>query len=171
MQKRTRTTGGFSLIETIVYIALFVGLAALLIDSLIVMSKAYGESRASRDVLESSEVSLERVVREVRDASSIDGTMSRFDVANGALALKGIVNGSDRNVTFSLSGGQLFVSVNGDSAVPLSDPHVSVDSLVFRQVVAGPAQSVRVEATFRSLRSVTGKTIVVADTGFLRKAR
>ncbi len=166
---RTHTAAGFSLIETIIYIALFVGLSALLIDSLILMSKAYTESRASREVLSSAEVSIERIEREVQGATSVDGTFSVFDAPNGALSLKGVdTSGVADTVVFSLSNGEIMVSKNGGAATPITDPHVSVDSLVFRDIVAGSAQAVRVEATFRSLRSATGKTLTLADTALVR---
>ena len=169
MHPRRTTTGGFSLIETIVYIALFIGLSALLIDSLIVMSKSYMESRATRDVVQSAEVSVERIEREVRSSTSIDGTVSQFDVPGGLLSLKGVDDsGAAETLIFSLVAGQLVVAKNGGSPVPLTDPHVSVDSLVFRHILVGSTESVRIEATFRSLRSAAGKTVTIDDTALVR---
>ena len=160
---------GFSLVETIIYIALFIALSALLIDALIVMGKSYTESRATRDVLASAEIATERIEREVQGATAIQGNLSTFDAPGGVLALKGVdTNGAADTVVFSLSNGQITVSKNSGAAVPITDPHVSVDSLVFRDIISGSAEAVRVEATYRSLKSVTGKTITVDDTALVR---
>ena len=171
MHARTHYSRGDSLVETIVYIALFIGLSALLIDSLIVMGKAYTEGRAARDVLSSAETSLSRIEGEVRAASAVNGTMSRFDAQGGALSLSGTDSqGAAETLTFTLAGGQIVVSKNLGTPVPLTDPHVSVDSLVFRDIHDGPAESIRIEATFRSLRSAVGKTLTVDDTALIRGA-
>lgn len=160
---------GYSLVETIVYVALFVGLSALLIDSLIVMGKAYTESRASRDILVSAQTSVDRIMRDVRSANAVSVIGSYFDASPGILLISiKDENGVASTEKFNLDNGQVFLSVNNGAAVPLTDPHVSVDSLVFRDIYSGTGEAVRVEMTVRSLRSKAGARADITDTAMLR---
>ncbi len=68
----SRRSGGFSLIETIVYIALFVLISTVLVGTLFGLLRAYTDLRVNDDLLDSAHVSMERMMREIRDAASID---------------------------------------------------------------------------------------------------
>ena len=161
---------GYSLVETIVYVALFVGLSALLIDSLIVMGKAYTESRASRDILVSAQTSVDRIMRDVRSANDVNVFLSYLEESPGILLLDETApNGAASTERFSLENGQVMLSVDGASEVPLTDPHVVVDSLVFRHIGTGASEAVRVEMTLHSLRSLVGRSATIADTALIRK--
>lgn len=172
MIHRAHKDGGYSLVETIIYVALFVGLSALLIDSLIVMGKAYTESRASRDVLYSAQASMERIMHEVRGADSVDVSTSQFGVNPSTLVLTGTdEQGAPETVHFSVVNGQIHVAVNGGTAYPLTDTRTSIDSLIFRHIGGGQAEGVRIEMTVHSLRSVSPAYYSIVNTAALRKAQ
>lgn len=168
MTKRARhihTSRGFTLIEAILYLALFVALSTFLIDALLVMSKAYTEVRVNRDLLESAQVSMERMTREIRSssgASSSDGSALTLNTTDE--------HGVATSVHFDLSDGAIHMG-NADAGAgigTLSNSHVQVESLVFRIIHTTSSEAVRIEMTLKSLRSATGKTISLTDTAVLR---
>ncbi len=163
---------GYSLVETIIYVALFVALSALLIDSLIVMGKAYTESRASRDILVSAQTAVDRVMRDVRSAKDVDVLTSYLDDTPGIIVLDETADdGTAFTERFALEDGRVMLSVGGSAEIPLTGPHVTVDSLVFRDIGSGASEGVRMEMTLHSLRSLVGRSATVQDTALIRRGQ
>ena len=163
-------SGGYSLIETVVYVALFVLLAAVLVGTLYGMDSAYRQIRANDDLLDSAELSMGRMMLEIRSATGIDTGASTFGTSPGVLTLNSLdASGAPKTVKFDLSSGALEVldSTVGTPA-DLTGGQVEVTSLVFRDIATTATSSaVRVEATFTSLRA-PATSVTETDTAVLR---
>lgn len=145
--KKNTLTSGYSLIELLVYIAIFVFISILLINGLLSVMRTHTTSQAYRRLQHNGELVLERITREVREASNID-TGSVFDTSPGTLALSGTDStGMARTVTFTLSDGIVQINDNGISG-NLTSSEVTVTSLLFRS--AGTGVKVELQMTTAS---------------------
>ncbi|MBP6884387.1 MAG: hypothetical protein KBC17_01015 [Candidatus Pacebacteria bacterium] len=162
--------GGYSFVETIVYLALFVTVSVVLIGSLFSMMKIYTETRVDNDLLDSAHVSMERMTREIRGATSIDTSASTLGTSPGVLKLNSTTSGgSAKTVQFSLSSGVLKLTDSTDgTARDVTGSKTSVTSLIFRNITTTNGNAVRIEITIQSTRSGSAKTITLYNTVALR---
>ncbi len=170
LSRKQNTSGGFSLIETIVYIALFIVISTVLVSTLFGMLHAYTELRVNDDLLDAEHVSMERMTREIRNAIAIDPASS-FGSDPGTLTLDAKDGaGSPKTVEFDVSpSGALEVVDSTDGAASaLTGSKVRVTSLIFRNITDATGSAVRVEVTFESLRSSVGESVTVSDTAVIR---
>ncbi len=167
---KTHSEGGYSFVEIIVYMMLFITLSTVLISCLIGMTKSYRVMRSTNDLLDSAHVSMERVTREIRGATSIDLTTSVFATNPGVLKLNATdVSGAPKTVVFDTVSGALEMTDSSyGAATDLTGESVSVTSLIFRKIVSAHGSAVRVEMTLHSLRSPIDRSISLTDTVALR---
>lgn len=162
--------GGYSFVEIIVYMMLFVTLSTLLISCLIGMTKSYRVMRSTNDLIDSAHVSMERVTREIRGATSIDLTTSVFSTNPGVLKLNTTDSlGASKTVEFDTAGGALeMIDSSYGAATNLTGESVAITSLVFRKITPAHGSAVKVEMTLHSLRSPIDRSISLTDTIELR---
>ncbi len=163
-------SSGFTIIEVLLYCALFITISAMLIGSLLGMMKGYNGTRINNDLLDSGQVAMERMTREIRGAVSVNTGSSTFATSPGVLLLNSLdSSGAAKTVRFGLSSGVLQITDSTDGTVrDLTGSKVSVTSLIFRNVVTTNDTAVRVEMTVQSTRSGTGKSITLYNTIVLR---
>jgi len=161
---------GYSPLEWIMYIALFAAISVFLINAILIMTRGYAQTRVNRELMESAQVSMERVTREIRTAESLDTGVSVFGSTPGTLRLNTTTSaGAAKTVQFALSSGGVVFTDNGTLSGNLTGEKVSVTSLIFRNITTSSGAAVRVEMTLQSLRP-GAKTISVYDTVALRGA-
>lgn len=123
---------GFSLVEMLVYTAIIAGVGVGLVEIAIPFLRSYGTLSAVQDTAESAEVTLERIVREIRGADAVDVGASVFNSSPGTLVLMTKdENGNDTILTFYASNGRLYIMKDDMSPEPLSRVGVTVGELVF----------------------------------------
>lgn len=161
---------GFTIIEILLYCALFITVSTMLIGSLLGMMKGYNGTRIDNDLLDSGHVAMERMTREIRGAVSINTGSSTFASNPGVLLLNSLdSSGTAKTVRFGLSSGVLQITDSTDgTARDLTGSKVTVTSLIFRNVATTNDTAVRIEMTIQSNRSGTGKSISLYDTVVLR---
>jgi Tfp pilus assembly protein PilW len=141
-----QTQQGYSLIELVIYIALFTMISIILVRSLLEVMSTYATAQGYRRLQNNGELIMERITREVRDASDITAS-SILGTNPGTLALTG--TDSDENdtaVTFSVSNNAVQINDNGDVG-NLSTSEVAVTSLIFRSITTAVGEGVKVELT------------------------
>ena len=114
---------------------------------------------------------MERMTREIRDATGIDTGTSAFAASPGTLTLDAQDgSGAPKTVKFDVSSGGALEVLDSTDGTPhdLTGSKVVVSSLVFRDIATAAGSAVRVEITFRSLRSSTGQSVTLSDTAVLR---
>ncbi len=159
------TSGGVTLVEVLLYSALLAVLSVALINCLLVMLRSYTETRVNDDLLESAQVSLERISREVRSGTGADTATSVFGTSPGILKINTTDSGGTaKTEQFDVSSGALRFTDNGTLSGNITGAHVSVTSLIFRNITTTAGSAVRIELTLRSLRSSSNKSITVYDT-------
>lgn len=139
---------GTSVIELIVYGALFalvsIGAIDLIRQSYTVMAKV----RLQREINTEGELSMQRMMREVRLASDIIMASSTLYASPGTLKLQTYADdgsGATTTAYFYLSSGVLTLA-KATSSIALTSSHSTIDNLVFRLITASTtSKAIKIE--------------------------
>ncbi len=123
------THRGFTLVEILVYIALFVLLASTAVASLLNFSDSLKAYRAEKILTEQVRGAYERMLADVRNATALDQAGSTFDVSPSTVSLQ--YEAVER--VYTLSGGAITVAENGGTAVPITGDGITVTSFTVYQ--------------------------------------
>lgn len=148
---------GYSLLELLIYIALFTIISVLLIRSLVVIMRTYASAQANRRLQNNGEVILERISREVRDAKSISS--GTFSVSPGTLTLIG----DDGTVSFAVVNGALEIN-DGGTVGALSTSAVAITTLIFRKIETPNGEGVKTELMLTTTNSTLKSTSFYSTT-------
>lgn len=157
---------GFSLVETLVYLAVMVLMVTACIGIFSSLNTILARNAVERELTTSASVTLERMLRDLRAADIVDLTPSTFNVSPGTLTL---VQGTT-TTAYTLTGGSVFVTVNGASPYPLTGDQVTVDSLVFSRYATSTIELVRVALTLSTHAKAASSTRTFYTSGVLRGA-
>lgn len=153
----------------IIYVALLALVMVATVSMLLGMSRAYGYLKLSRHIQSSAVTALDRVVRDIRNARSVNGPQSVLDASPGALTLNTTTaTGSPQTFQFYVSGGALRVKQDGGDLGPLTLPDVTVGNLIFRQMNTGISQAVKIELTLSAGAGSTTHSANFYATALLR---
>ncbi len=157
---------GFSLVETLVYLAVMVLMVTACVGIFSTLNTVLARNAIERELTTSASVTLERMLRDLRYADIVDLTPSTFNVSPGTLKL---VQGTT-TTTYTLTGGSVFVTVYGASPYPLTGDQVTVDSLVFTRYATSTIELVRVALTLSTHAKAASSTRTFYTSGVLRGA-
>jgi Tfp pilus assembly protein FimT len=169
MKYSSSQSNGYSLIEMIVYLAVFTTLSILIINCFIVISASFSQTRTNRDLLEAGSSSLERISREIRQSKNIDIANSTLGSSPGVLSLSSTDASSvDQTIKFAVVGGALNIYKNGTLIGNLLGQNISVTSLIFRRIATTNGEAVKIELSVQDTRSKNLTTKNFYDTIILR---
>lgn len=162
------STGGFLLVEMLFYVAILSLCFLAVTETLIVATRAFGSFRTAERIVADAEVSLERMVREARDANGINGA-SVLSSHPGKLVLD-TTNGSGapRTVEFYLASGKLMLKEDGIVTGALTGGKTIVANLIFRRITTARSQGVKIEMTLASGTGSVARTENFYATAVLR---
>jgi len=155
---------GFSLIETLVYIAVTVLVSYAGVTTFLSLNTVLIRNQTERTLGHSANVSLERMVRDIRSAVSVNVGGSTLGTSPGVLAL----SQGATTTTFSVSGGNVVVAVNGTNLGPLTSDAVTVQNLTFTRYVATTTEMVRVALTLSANSKAASTTRTFYTSAVLR---
>lgn len=162
-------TKGYSVIEIVVYLAIFSALSITIINSFIVVSSSMMTTRTNRDLLESGSSSMERISREIRQAKSVDIANSTFGTNPGVLQLNSTDNsGTAKIIKFTTSSGVLNLYENGVLSGSIIGSNISTTNLIFRRIVTIKGEAIKIEMTLQDKRSKTQRLEKFYNTVILR---
>jgi Tfp pilus assembly protein PilW len=160
---------GMSLVETMVYIFILSLLLLVVANALYSVSKLYRVIQSSRAIESTAELALERITREVRDATSVDTVESTLNVSPGKLVLNTTNDiGTPMIIEFQLVGERVRIKEAGVDIGPLSPSKARITNLVFRRIQADKSVAVRVEMNVESGLEQSYKTKAFYTTVVLR---
>lgn len=166
-------SNGFSLVETIIYLAIFTMVSILVINSFITVMSSFATTRTNRSLLEAGITSIERISREIRQAGSVDLTNSNLglgilqlnstDINDNPIVLKFKKENSTLNL-YKCTGTGVCNTLSGN----LPGQSIVVDNLIFRRIATTHGEAIKVEMVLRDTRSKNNKTENFYDTIILR---
>ena len=109
-----RFRGGFTIIEITVYVGLFSLLSVIIINTMWSTIRISNELRVSRDINDSAVVVMERLTRDIRNATQIDLAYSTFASSPGRLTLQTVTaSGTAMTVEYFVASSTLRIKENG----------------------------------------------------------
>ena len=137
--------GGYAILETVFYIALFVILTVAVVDALLLMTRSFKETSVYAELMQGGDV-MEKISREIRQAygiNSITSTSLKLNTKDSA--------GVNKTVEFSLSGSNIRFLENDSFIGNLNTQNISVSNIIFTQINTAKGVAVKVFLTVRSL--------------------
>ena len=133
------------MIELVIYVALFVLLSVVVIQSLIFTMKTYTTARSYRTLQQNGELVMERITREIRSASSVNVASSSFGASPGTLALSGSDSGgTPYTQSIAVGSGLAQLTTNG-VASSLSSSEVTITNLTFWNITTSTTSAIKVQ--------------------------
>ncbi len=160
--------GGYSLVETIIYTALLAMLVAVISYVITVIYRANAIVKSTRDVENSAIAATDRMMREIRAASSVNLADSSFGVDDGELSLVIPSGSGTRTVRFYLDNSKVIVDDNGSVTGPLTLTGTRATSLRFNYLVASTSEAVKFELVLIGPISAPGISEKLYGTAVLR---
>jgi prepilin-type N-terminal cleavage/methylation domain-containing protein len=160
---------GFSLVEMIIYMAILAMMLLVIINTLFIISTSQRTVKSSKTIENSGIFSLERMVRDIRNATSVDTNQSILGSHPGVLVLNGTdVNGNSHVVKFYLSTSTLHVVDNSVDQGALTETGTKVTNLVFTLINTTKSSAVRIQMTLESGTSTYYRSEKFYSTAILR---
>ncbi len=125
------------MLETLVYVSILAVIAVLALGSILSIYQAYGKTKVERKLAQNADVALERMVREIRAATTTDIGISVFGSSPGTLKIG--------NTTFAVSADTLQVKEGGGVFQNLTASDVKVNSLIFYRATASESEIIKIE--------------------------
>lgn len=162
---------GFTLIEVVIYIAVLGLSLAAIVTSVIAITRSQSRIQLDERIQQAANTTLERLVREIREAESIDAVDSVFDTSPGRLVIAVPQDGmAAREVEFILLNGVLQLKEEGTYIGDLIGSDVVVDTLIFRSIMTPHSEAVRIELTLSASSSQQTSTQSFYTTTVLRNS-
>jgi len=163
--KISNLKSGYSIIEILVYLAIFTALSIVVINSFIVILFSFNTTNMNRQLIQSSTMVMERMSREIRQANSIDIVNSTIGTDPGFLQLK---NNNSPDIIFKSENQELNLYQDGVLVGNLLGQNITVENLIFRRIPTTNSEAVRIEITLSYLKGQNTKTVNLYNTIVLR---
>lgn len=146
---------GFTLVELIIYVAIFAVIVSVFVVLVLDMIKYQAKITMDKNVLAQSQRAMEMITLEIRHAEEVYLATSVFDTHLGQLSLKTrryLPTGETSTyVDFYLgSDGQLYLKKEGLADQSLTSTKVKIKNLVFTLLPADNKEFVRIQLTATS---------------------
>lgn len=164
---------GFTLIEIIIYIAIFGIVSIFTVNIIFIAVKAYDNFKIAKDVKSAAEISLERMSREIRLANDLDVSRSVLAVSPGKIYLNTVDfdSGSLKTVEFFRSGEALAMVQNGLTEEYITSSSTELLNLVFREIVSSTtSKAIKIEMELRARKGGFDKSEKFYTTAILKNS-
>jgi prepilin-type N-terminal cleavage/methylation domain-containing protein len=153
MGTRQKKEKGFSLVEMLVYMAVFLLIASALVITFLSFDTTLIRNKTERVLAQEARVGLEHMLLAIRHADSVDTVLSTLDTSPGELILEG-----DETIRFYLSGGILIMEVDGETLGPITSDAVTVEDITFNYQSSAATDVVRIELELSSVTKAASTT-------------
>lgn len=151
--KHKNYSKGYSLVELVIYIALFVVLSMAVMQSLFSIMKTYANAQSYRTVQQNGELVMERITRELRQADSLSISESVFGTSPGVVTFSGQdLAGVPYTGTIMVSDGKAQIVLGGVTS-DLTNNGVVVSSLIFSRIQSVPDEAVKIILTLTTTKA------------------
>lgn len=160
---------GFTLIETLIYASIFVVMLVVTLAIIVNLSDTFKRVAAHRIVESEVSNTMERIVRDVRQAISVDVVNSTFTIYPGVLQLildDGL--GGQKTVKYYLDNGIIYLDEDGAVVGPLTSDKITITDFKFFNITTSNSDAVR--TTITATITLKGETITktIYNLGVLR---
>ncbi len=142
---------GFTLIELIIYIAVFVIVITLITGFVFNLIRVQARIKANKEVTENNQRAIETISRHLKHAQGIYLPTSSFDSHPGQISIETSENKpSGEDLTYSDfyldENNRLCLKQEGADGIPLTSEKIKINNLVFNRLIdSANNQSIRIE--------------------------
>lgn len=148
-----KTERGFTLVEMLVYMSVFMLIASALVITFLSFDTTLIRNKTERVLAQEARVGLEHMLLSIRHADSVDTGLSTLDSSPGELVLDG-----DEETRFYVSGGILMMDIDGTTLGPITSDAVTVENITFNYQSNTATDIVRIELTLSSETKAASST-------------
>ncbi len=148
--KNIQKNKGVTLIETLLYMALFTLLSGIMVTALITTMGSLQEIRMARALLHTTTSGFDRMIFEVRNADTLVLQDSTLGVNSSILTVSRTEDAVVIVTSFFLEGDSLMLEQDGVTQGPLNPTGVTFDRFLVRSISATPASGQGVASNFIS---------------------
>jgi len=141
--RNKNTKRGSSIIEIMIYLAIFTALSILVINSFIVILSSFNVTNMNRSLLESGTTSMEKITREIRQAENIDASSTDASLVLNSRDISGALV----STKFINEDGKLNLYKGGELEGGLLDDNILITNLSFKRITTTESQAVKIEMT------------------------
>lgn len=168
--KYINTKSGFTLLEILIYMSIFVVLSGVVITSFTIVVGTFSNSQTNRDLQESGSTTIERMAREIRQANTVN-VASVLGSTPGRLELATTnASGTPITIRFILESNAINLYKDNVLSGNLLGQNIIATSLVFRKITTANGTAVKIEMTLQDNRGKDHRTANYYDTVILRGA-
>lgn len=155
----------FSLVEIVIYIAIFTALSIVVINSFIIVLSSFSTIRSNHDLLNSGSIAMEKITREIRQADSVDIPNSTSEILQ--------LNSTDSSsnpvvVKFAKVGNALNLYRGGVLVGNLLTSKVILNSISFDYISTAKSKGEKIKMVLNDTAGKIDKTENFYDTVILR---
>ena len=154
---------GVSIVETVIYVAIFTVMSIVVINSFLVIISSLSVIRMNHELLDSGSISMERISREIRNAKNIDLVNTP---SNGTVLQ--IKNTDNIYIKFSKDGDNLNLYEGGTLVDNLLTENIKLNSISFTPISTTSSEGVKIQMTLEYSRGRLNKIENFYDTVVLR---
>lgn len=142
---------GYSLVETLVYIAILALTLVSLLTAMNLMLRTYRDASSRSELAQAGRTAMARLTHEMRNATGIDATGSVFGTTTGMLKLTGTdAFGNATTTTFSRERGSLMIKMGTAATSSLLKPTVGAEAFTVYQITTANSRAVRIVLTLEA---------------------
>lgn len=139
--------------EAVVYVAVLSFISVVAINSIILFQNLFLEMKKNRNINNTAELAMGRMMKEIKNATDIQSGGSVFDSSPGRLAVTSLDNfGAAISIEFYVENNILKIKENAVAKGSLMPANTTVDTLIFRQITGARSKGVKIEMTLRDAR-------------------
>lgn len=161
-KENLRNNHGYALVELLFYMSVLAILILVVINAMIVMSRAFRETTIQAELMQGGAM-MERLSREVRASKSIT-SISNTDLVLSTTDQAGVAKSEE----FVLSGSNINFLENAVSTGNLNPASLAVSGLSFTKIITAKGTAVKVSFNVQSVHDNTNKVVGFYNTVVLR---
>ena len=162
---------GFTIFELVVYVSIIAVMAVGSIQAMLSITRTFSEVKSYSDIRESATSALERMIKEIRFATSIDYSGTVLGINPGRLKLNTTdEDGNTRTLEFYTLGNSLNLIDNGVDKGTITGGSTLLNNLIFRQSTTSKGMLVKIEMTLKDTRVTNSRSANFYGSAVLRGA-
>ena len=144
-------------------------LITVMIYGLVSTFKAYAFTTEKRQIAIDANLAIERMVREIRQASSVDTGVSSFGVNPGVLLLNSTdATGNPKSVKFSVVNDVISITENNILTGGITSGLTKITNLTFTKLTSLVGTAIKIDLTVQDTHGSTTTTASFHDTAVMR---
>ncbi len=144
--KKIKNIQGFSIIETVVYLALLIIVSVLVIQNIILLFKNYNIVKTNQEIEYNAINIIDKISRDIKDSKNVIVNESVFSIPQGSLSL----NTASGSIKYYFEDNKIKYMKDGNYFSNLSTKNIFVDNFKFYYINATNTEAIRLELGLRS---------------------